>query len=85
VVMSHACYVSHKGVLLIYAVIDRFEGEYAVCEKDNREMTNIDRSRIPAEAREGDVLKLGNEIKIDQEETARRKTEMEEITRKLWG
>jgi hypothetical protein len=36
-------------------VIDRFEGEIAVCECDGQ-MTAIARSALPAQAVEGDVL-----------------------------
>ena len=39
-------------------IIDRFEGEYAVCEKKNRRMINIHKIKLPSEAREGDVVKI---------------------------
>jgi hypothetical protein len=32
--------------------IDRFEGEYAVCEKADRTMINIPREKLPAGAKE---------------------------------
>jgi len=37
-------------------IIDRFEGDYAVCEKEGRTMVDIERNKIPAEAKEGDAL-----------------------------
>lgn len=37
-------------------VIDRFEGEYAVCECETGEFVNIRRGLIADDAREGDVL-----------------------------
>lgn len=37
-------------------IIDRFEGDFAVCENKNREMINIERKLIPKDAREGDIL-----------------------------
>ncbi|HOQ75982.1 MAG TPA: DUF3006 domain-containing protein [Thermoclostridium sp.] len=54
--------------------IDRFEGSYAVCEADGNKMISIERSLLPEEAREGDVLTLidGKYI-IDTAETAKRK------------
>ena len=55
-------------------IIDRFEGDFAVCEKEDRSMINIERSNIPQEARPGDVLNIKDgEIKIDIEETNLRK------------
>lgn len=65
--------------------IDRFEGNYAVCEKDDRTMLNIEIKNIPEAAKEGDVLNVeGDNITIDAEETATRKAEIEELSRNLW-
>lgn len=65
--------------------IDRFEGNYAVCEKDDRTMINIEIKNIPEAAKEGDVLNVeGDNITIDAEETATRKAEIEELSRNLW-
>ena len=38
-------------------ILDRYEGDFAILET-SRGMINIPRSDLPAEAREGDVLKL---------------------------
>ncbi|MDP4088088.1 MAG: DUF3006 domain-containing protein [Bacillota bacterium] len=66
-------------------VIDRFEGEYAVCEKDDRTMVDIERNRIPSSAREGDVLDIDRDIiTVDTAETERRKKEIEELTKDIW-
>lgn len=66
-------------------VIDRFEGNFAVCEKDDRTMINIEKNKIPSDAAEGDVLNIeGDTITVDVEETKRRKKEIEEMTRDLW-
>lgn len=66
-------------------VIDRFEGPYAICEKENREIIDIERSAIPSEAKEGDVLNIeGDVITIDAYETEKRKAEIEELTKDLW-
>jgi hypothetical protein len=67
-------------------IIDRFEGNYAVCEKENREMINIERAKLPPEAKEGDVLILDDDggITIDREETARRKETIERLMDELW-
>lgn len=66
-------------------IIDRFEGIYAVCEKEDRTMMDIKRIKLPYGAKEGDVLDIGNdEISIDIKETENRKKEIEDITKDLW-
>lgn len=55
-------------------VIDRFEGEFAIVELENKEIIEIPRSIIPTEAREGDVLT----ISIDENETEDRKKRIKE-------
>ncbi|TCL63785.1 DUF3006 family protein [Hydrogenispora ethanolica] len=51
-------------------IIDRFEGEYALVELENREIAALSRQLVPG-AKEGDVI----EIRIDP--AARRKREAE--------
>lgn len=66
-------------------IIDRFEGDYAVCEKEDQEMMEILRSEIPKEAKEGDVLIIkGDQIKIDLGETEERRKRIEKLTKNLW-
>ena len=50
-------------------VIDRFEGDIAVCEnRKTQEIENIDIKNLPANIKEGDILKLkNNEYQIDTE------------------
>ena len=62
--------------------IDRFEGDFAVCEKADRTMFNVKRAQLPVEAKEGDALIIeGDTISIDIAETDRRKN----IVRKLFS
>ncbi|HEY5556308.1 DUF3006 domain-containing protein, partial [Acetobacterium sp.] len=57
-------------------IIDRFEGNFAVCEKEDRKMIDIERNKIPSSAKEGDVLDITNDqITIDFKETEKRKKE----------
>ncbi len=57
-------------------VVDRFEGEYAVCEKDDRTMINIKKSKLPADIQEQDVLVIvGVTITIGAAEAGKRKSE----------
>lgn len=66
-------------------VIDRFEGAFAVCEKENREMINIEKFRIPSEAKEGDMLIIEQDfIAIDKEGTEKRKSEIQKLMDDLW-
>ena len=51
-------------------IIDRFEGEFAVCENEEGKMINISRNKLPKEAKEGDVIIIEKEkVYIDVEET----------------
>lgn len=66
-------------------IVDRFEGRFAVCEKEDRTTVNIEKSRLPADTREGDVLVIeGDVITIDSGETARRKDAATELMKDLW-
>jgi len=66
-------------------IIDRFEANYAVCEKEDRSMINIDISQIPTNSREGDVLNIEDEIiLVDKKATNIRQKHIEEITKDLW-
>jgi hypothetical protein len=66
-------------------IIDRFEGIYVVCEKEDGNMMNIERDKISQDAKEGDVLLVTeNEITIDEKATRNRKEEIEKLTKDLW-
>lgn len=67
-------------------IIDRFEGEFAVCEKEDRKIIDIEISKLPSNAKEGDVLNISNDtITIDVEETEKRRRKIEELTKNLWA
>lgn len=67
-------------------VIDRFEGDYAVCEKEDSTILYIERSKLPCTAKEGDVLNVeGDEITADTVETEKRKKEIGELTKDIWS
>lgn len=65
-------------------VIDRFEGCFAVVELDNKEMVNIEKRRLPEDAKEGDVIDIEEEITINYKETEKRKKEIEEMVEGLF-
>lgn len=64
-------------------VIDRFEGSFAVIVLDSGDVTDIERSKIPEEAKEGDVVVIDDSIYIDREETEKRKNKMKDYL-KMW-
>jgi len=66
--------------------IDRFEGEFAVCEKEDRQMIDIEKSKLPEMCKEGDILNIKNNIiTIDLEATKKRKKEIEKLTENFWN
>lgn len=66
-------------------VIDRFEGDFAVCEKDDKTMANIEKIKLPFNVKEGDVIVVkGNEITLDIMETKKRKSKIDKMTKDLW-
>lgn len=69
----------------MHVIIDRFEGDFAVVELGDRSMMNIERFKIPQDAKEGDVLLIeGGIISIDFENTARRRAEIEKLMEGMW-
>jgi hypothetical protein len=65
--------------------IDRFEGEFAVCEQEDRTMINIRKENIPPEAKEGDILIIEEDsISIDTTGTAERKKRINRLMDDLW-
>jgi hypothetical protein len=70
----------------VKVIIDRFEGEFAVCEKEDRKIIDIEISKLPSNAKEGDVLNISNDtITIEVEETEKRRRKIEELTKDLWA
>ena len=66
-------------------IIDRFEGDYAVCEKENSEMLDIEKHKLPLGAKEGDVIIISEgSIKIDEIETRNRKEKIQNLMDSLW-
>jgi len=59
--------------------IDRFEGDYAVVEMEDKTMVNISRCIIP-ESQEGDIIR----IEIDKDEKEQRKKDIKKLINDLW-
>lgn len=51
-------------------VVDRFEGNLAICEnRENKEMLNVEISKLPDGVKEGDVLRFkNNKYELDEVE-----------------
>lgn len=61
-------------------IIDRFEGKFAVCETENKEMINISKNDLPNGVKEGDVLiETNGRYIIDVAETQKQKAEIEKL------
>ena len=70
---------------IMKVTIDRFEGYYAVCEKEDRTMINISKDKIPHNSKEGDILIIeGDKIEIDTDSTAKRKKVIDNLMNDLW-
>ncbi|WCK57209.1 DUF3006 domain-containing protein (plasmid) [Aneurinibacillus sp. Ricciae_BoGa-3] len=66
-------------------IVDRFEEDLVVCEKEDKSTFNLKREQVPKEVEEGDVLIIeGDKVVIDREETQKRKKQMEELTKDMW-
>lgn len=68
----------------MYYSIDRFEEEWAVLQDDDGRSVTVERSRLPAQARQGDLLveKEGAYF-VDEKETAARRERIRRIEQKL--
>jgi hypothetical protein len=70
---------------LIY-IIDRFEEEYAVCEREDKTFENIRKLQLPKSVKEGDVIIRTEEgvFWIDKEATKKRKEIIRKKMDQLW-
>ena len=67
-------------------IIDRFEGEYAVCEQEDKSTINIEKSSLPKEAVEGSCLIVNEDgsIVLDMEEFNIRKDRISKLMGELF-
>lgn len=69
----------------MYYSIDRFEGEFAVCEDEEGNFLDIPKALLPADVREGTVLNEKNgRYTIDQAEEKRRRDLANQLQASLW-
>lgn len=66
-------------------IVDRFEGKYAVCEKEGNVMISIEKSQLPKGVKEGDVLIIDSkDIYVDLNETKDRRTKIKKLIKDIW-
>ncbi|WFD11560.1 DUF3006 domain-containing protein [Tepidibacter hydrothermalis] len=66
-------------------IIDRFENKLAVVELENKSLININRSKIPKSAKEGDVILINKDnISLDLNETNNLKKEINDLMNELF-
>jgi len=67
-------------------IVDRFEGEYAVCKDENKKMINNQLESLPNDIKEGDCVEyINGEYKINVEVKELRKIEIDELTKTSWN
>ena len=71
----------------MFLSIDRFDGDYAICQDDNEKLYEIKMSELPENAKPGDVLKLSPDstLSFDVAETLNRKKRIKKLQDKLFG
>lgn len=66
-------------------IVDRFEGDFVVCEKEDGTMVDLERDTLPEEVKEGDILLVeGGNITVDEEATLERKERIKKLMDDLW-
>ncbi len=66
-------------------IVDRIEGNIAVCEDENGNMVDILLSNFEEDAHEKDVVEyVGNSYKLLKKETRERKKYIENLAKDIW-
>ncbi len=62
-------------------IIDRFEGDWAIIETENRHTFNLPRSILPPEVKEGDVISLqvGIDLVATKDRTEKSKSRLKNL------
>ncbi len=62
-------------------IIDRFEGDFAVIQLEDRRIAKMPKQLIPVGAEEGTVITIA----INQDETAKRQEGISRLIKDLWN
>lgn len=67
-------------------IIDRFEGNYAVCETENKDMLHIEISRMPEGANESSCIIIDEDgsISLDEERSEERRKRISKMMKDLF-
>ena len=65
-------------------VIDRFEGNVAICEDDSRNRIEIDRAKLPAGAKEGATIMLCDSGEISLVDDPERRKRIADKMDSVW-
>lgn len=66
-------------------IIDRFEGNFAVCEMEDMSMISLEKDKLPKGVAEGVVLNIDSDIiSIDEYETKKRAKISKELLNDLF-
>ena len=65
-------------------VIDRFEGDYAVCENDDLKRINVEKSRLPRGVKEGSTIEIDEAGEIALIDDAERVKRIADKMKSVW-
>lgn len=69
----------------MYVSIDRFEGDFAICECEDFKIIKILKNKLPSNAHEGDILNMdGDNCFVDVDLTLNKKKENYRMQEKLF-
>lgn len=75
-----------EGRIMEKLIIDRFEGDYAICERADKTKIDILRKNMPSTLKEGDCIILNEDqsITFDEEETKAREKRIKSLMDSLF-
>lgn len=66
-------------------IVDRFEGDFVICEKEDGTMVDLKRDTLPEGVNEGDILFVEDDnIIVDEKSTLERKERIKKLMDDLW-
>lgn len=67
-------------------IVDRFEGDFAICERPDRQMIEIKKNELPPNVKEGDVLTIsGDKITLNLKKREAREAHIKKLMDNLWS
>ncbi len=70
----------------MYISVDRFEGNFAICEREDFKIIKILKNQLPSNVREGDILNIDENVcVVDGGETLRKKRDIYRMQEDLFS